>query len=1686
MGSNTFIRLSKFYNGTVFVEIIFTRSKERICEMTRLKTISPLSVVLILAIISSLTLAPTVWAQDDTGADVTGGGTTEGNVQFTPGYIQGTVSIDGEPLQNAKIKVYRNPTTYEKVTDADGQYEAMVGTPDQGAGSWDYEISCQTATDDGRGTLYFKKQIVAISYGETKTVNLDIRPGYVAGKVTVPGAITSGYVSAAGSDGNVAQNITISSDGTFSFPVQPDTNVRVWGSVTANGIPHTLANEYVNVTAGSTSAVNWTIASANISGRVTVSGTGISNLRITVSGGLSTATATTDANGNYNAMVFTPEDETRQCTVTCNNAYIDSGKTRLYFKNQTVTLSHGETRTLNFTFSGRINGAIALPGGVEVSGGTIYVRGSDRNYIAYTTNIAADGTFTLPVEPDSNMTISGNVMVAGSNSTLNSQTLNISANQTRSVNWTIASAQVRGNVKVAGSAAQNATITVSGSGFSNVSARTDASGNYSLMIFTPESGSRACTVTCSNVGLGGSDYISFKPISQTFSYGEIKTINFQVTPGYVTGRIATSETVSGYLYAKDTSDNRILARVAIASDGAFSLPVYPNTDMKVWGRVNIGTCTNHSLSEKSVRVGMNETKTLSWTITTAQINGRVSMGNVGVENALISVPASGGLCGVSTRTASDGTYVLSLFMPESGVRECIVSCTGVSVAQPAKTVALRSNKRETVNWAIASGRIVGRVSLGSTGVANALITVAGVGNTRTDSEGNYSMGWFNMSQESGQQYTVSCSNVYAGDGTQVSFASKNTHVSNGETEVVNFSAQTTTYTHIGGNIGRRVGSGTICAKLPDGTRICSAIQADGSYTLPVPPFTDIVIHGMFVSETGLNYTIDSQTMNISDDDPPEINVPSRTTQGSISGSVTLAGLDTLGQSLDRHYLRSSAGSVNLYENGGDYAFSRLSPRTYYFYHGNSYYVESYLNSGDDRFRHPPANFTAQVALAAGDEITNDVASDVALIQGQIILEGTGTIENVVQGNIFAYGVDGTATAEGWSSDKVDPGTGDYDLVVSEGDWDVYDTRLRFGGETESGDILNSTLNIKDYTRAASNEGEISVSAGEVFEEDIVYETGTVIIRFSVPEGATLRNPRLNGHCVAYDDGVEIRADITATGSSAEVVEGRVAFISIPGTCHLSAYADVISGGVVLSNRHFGDLEVRVIANQEREVNSNGPSITVKSPESGYTTCNEEIMVSGTITYEEEITDVRINEASVDFTSSDNPDDPNEVSFVAVVDLEMGESTIEIVAESGEESSASKAITISRYVAGVFTVGDDGIVTIDWLYDGGAYEGELGIFSLTGMDIYDPNSVNFIREAARRALSDSEEGYVVISDAEEGAKFSGSLGESKDWNEGLYQRAKHFDMKPGDTFATILVPNFTLQELYDDPGTDNVQKAPLFSLASANPEHDMYLGQIADINGSGNAFIYEDKDFVNSDKDYNDLIFQVSGVIVCEGKAPTLDALIADGVMDADSDWREFTDLGKVMVDHIEVVPTPVRMSVSVGGPAALFVYDAQGRECGKDGAYIPGSTFETDESGNQVISLPALESGEYRLVLHGAEDGVCQLSVTEYKGLSEIFSETKAVRIGPGQVLRSGMSVDTDLAVADFSDPEIPSDAEGKPLVYDFDGNGTTDDSDIAKVSVRWNAALGDENYDPFYDLDGDGYIGILDIMAVVNSKSVP
>ncbi|NEO26412.1 MAG: DUF4114 domain-containing protein, partial [Kamptonema sp. SIO4C4] len=209
---------------------------------------------------------------------------------------------------------------------------------------------------------------------------------------------------------------------------------------------------------------------------------------------------------------------------------------------------------------------------------------------------------------------------------------------------------------------------------------------------------------------------------------------------------------------------------------------------------------------------------------------------------------------------------------------------------------------------------------------------------------------------------------------------------------------------------------------------------------------------------------------------------------------------------------------------------------------------------------------------------------------------------------------------------------------------------------------------------------------------------------------------------------------------------------------------------------------------------------------------------------------------------------------------------------------------------IFTVGDTGEVEIDFLFDGGKYKFELGIFSLEGLDA-EPGSEEFIEEAARRSLSESELGHVVLFDRSEGAKFEGDLGEPKNWNQGEYQGLKTVQMRSGERFGIMLVPNGTVEEVYENP-TVGGGKQPLFSLSTANPNDTLHLGQIADVTGDGNTFVMEDVRFDHNwyDQDYNDLIFQVRGAT---GKAELLDNLI-----EGESDWRD-TDLGQAIIDYTD-------------------------------------------------------------------------------------------------------------------------------------------------------------------------------------------
>jgi surface antigen len=227
-------------------------------------------------------------------------------------------------------------------------------------------------------------------------------------------------------------------------------------------------------------------------------------------------------------------------------------------------------------------------------------------------------------------------------------------------------------------------------------------------------------------------------------------------------------------------------------------------------------------------------------------------------------------------------------------------------------------------------------------------------------------------------------------------------------------------------------------------------------------------------------------------------------------------------------------------------------------------------------------------------------------------------------------------------------------------------------------------------------------------------------------------------------------------------------------------------------------------------------------------------------------------------------------------------------------------------SGFFSPDSTGQVGFDWLHDGGNYKGEVAIFSVQGMEKFTPGSPEFIKEAARRALSNSLFGHVVISDPTEGANplFNGILGEANS-NEGDYSGPKTFAMKPGEAFAVMLVPNGTVQDVFNNPNVGG-NKRPLLSLSSLNPDDAFLSGQVADVTGSGKAFAMEDQRVdAGSDKDYNDLVFNLTGAT---GKAVSIDKVI-----DPAKDWTKL-DGGKKLIDYVKSKQPVVEPPVAVTPP----------------------------------------------------------------------------------------------------------------------------------------------------------------------------
>ncbi|MDJ1178445.1 DUF4114 domain-containing protein [Roseofilum sp. BLCC_M91] len=304
----------------------------------------------------------------------------------------------------------------------------------------------------------------------------------------------------------------------------------------------------------------------------------------------------------------------------------------------------------------------------------------------------------------------------------------------------------------------------------------------------------------------------------------------------------------------------------------------------------------------------------------------------------------------------------------------------------------------------------------------------------------------------------------------------------------------------------------------------------------------------------------------------------------------------------------------------------------------------------------------------------------------------------------------------------------------------------------------------------------------------------------------------------------------------------------------------------------------------------------------------------------------------------------------------------------------------EFHSGVFTVGESGEVEIDFLFDGGKYEGEVSLFSLEGMEEFDIDSKEFIEEAARRSLSNSNEGHIVIVDKIEGAKFEGRLAEGKSHNDGQYLGVKTVQMNAGDRVGVMLVPNSSVKHVFERPDIEGSAR-PLFSMATANPDDGFHVGQIADVTGEGKTFVMEDirLDKGKSDEDYNDIIFQIRGA--------TAEVIQMDELIDPEDDWRD-SELGQKIVNyafeqpHSPEVIAPVADIVLTSGHPAQTVNLAQVFQ----DADSTDLTYTVVEGSNDTVSVTV--NDQTLQVNQGAKTGIHNVAIraTDELGNSAIHS----------------------------------------------------------------------------------------------------
>ena len=204
------------------------------------------------------------------------------------------------------------------------------------------------------------------------------------------------------------------------------------------------------------------------------------------------------------------------------------------------------------------------------------------------------------------------------------------------------------------------------------------------------------------------------------------------------------------------------------------------------------------------------------------------------------------------------------------------------------------------------------------------------------------------------------------------------------------------------------------------------------------------------------------------------------------------------------------------------------------------------------------------------------------------LTGTRTLAHSNSAQIYVNGK-GNETQWGSGRDEISRPSGDYELIVSPGEWLMNNYNYVFFYDPTPARYLQGYLYIYDYQNAST---AILVGEGDVATRNLTYETGTVsvVLRSS---GITFGSPRVSVSCSEIVNGQwRTQSFGSFYGNATNVNAAPVTFVGIRGSCTVDAYGRITGSS---SETYFGRIPVGVVPGSDLVVDVGGPTLKVHIP-----------------------------------------------------------------------------------------------------------------------------------------------------------------------------------------------------------------------------------------------------------------------------------------------------------------------------------------------------------------------------------------------------------------------------------------------------------------------------------------------------------